>query len=432
MRSRVTRPAQPPAEERLHDAGEPQPAPPAPATLRRRTLVPLCVVVAPAVAVLLSAGLALPAVYGMAGAAIAVILLSLTPTPRRSTRVAIVGTQESAVALEQEFEINPVGRYTFVGWIARDAAADDDFPRPRPLGSLSELGSLARRHQIDLVLVGRGVPRLEVFDKLLAVAATEPVRACELCSFYEDAFGHIPLEEINSAWFQYVVHPRFPPADTPAKRALDIVGGAAVGLACLPLLAISALLIKLDGGPVLYRQLRIGERGRPFTIYKLRTMRMSAEPEAQRWCSSDDPRVTRVGQLLRRLHIDELPQLYNVLRGEMSLVGPRPEQPELVARLESGLAFYSRRHLVKPGLTGWAQIRCGYARSESGSAWKLCHDLYYLRHRSLAFDLEILVRTIAVLASSRSAELRESERSTPSREGGARVEQSAPSPVGRS
>ena len=149
-----------------------------------------------------------------------------------------------------------------------------------------------------------------------------------------------------------------------------------------------------EGGPILFRQVRIGRARQQFTLYKLRTMTADSDhaPTAA-WTRSDDPRVTRVGRVLRRTHLDELPQLLNVLTGDMSLVGPRPEQAQFVTRLEQRLQFYSRRHFVKPGLTGWAQVRCGYAGSEHGSAWKLCHDLYYLRHRSLTLDLLILAET---------------------------------------
>jgi lipopolysaccharide/colanic/teichoic acid biosynthesis glycosyltransferase len=125
-------------------------------------------------------------------------------------------------------------------------------------------------------------------------------------------------------------------------------------------------------------------------------MRVGTDATAQ-WASRDDPRITRVGAVLRATHLDELPQLVNVLRGEMSLVGPRPEQPEFVDRLERTLPFYQRRHLMRPGITGWAQIRCGYAGSDMGSAWKLCHDLYYVRHRSLGLDLLILCETFSTL-----------------------------------
>ena len=143
---------------------------------------------------------------------------------------------------------------------------------------------------------------------------------------------------------------------------------------------------------MLYRQRRIGEGGREFEMVKLRSMRPGAQADGAQWSSRDDDRVLPVGRVMRKLHIDELPQLWNVLRGEMTLVGPRPEQPELVAELERRFPHYERRSLVKPGITGWAQVRCGYAGTKEGSAWKLCHDLYYLKHRSLLADLMIILR----------------------------------------
>jgi lipopolysaccharide/colanic/teichoic acid biosynthesis glycosyltransferase len=162
------------------------------------------------------------------------------------------------------------------------------------------------------------------------------------------------------------------------------------------------LPIRRDGGPALFTQVRIGEQGHRFRLLKLRTMRVGADSSAQ-WACADDPRMTRVGGWLRRTHLDELPQLVNVLRGEMSLVGPRPEQPQFVDRLEQMLPFYQRRHLMRPGITGWAQIRCGYAGSDIGSAWKLCHDLYYAKHRSAGVDLLILCETLATLVFEREA-----------------------------
>jgi lipopolysaccharide/colanic/teichoic acid biosynthesis glycosyltransferase len=209
-------------------------------------------------------------------------------------------------------------------------------------------------------------------------------------------FGHVPVAEINAAWFQYIMHPRYSPITPHAKRALDLIVGIALGLFFLPILTVCALLIRRDGGPALFKQARIGEGGRPLAVYKLRTMVVDAGLDSQ-WASPGDPRITRIGATLRRLHLDELPQIINVLRGEMSIVGPRPEQPEFVERLEGLLPFYSRRHLIKPGITGWAQVRCGYAGSDVGSAWKLCHDLYYLKYRSTAFDLSILAETLGAI-----------------------------------
>ena len=145
-----------------------------------------------------------------------------------------------------------------------------------------------------------------------------------------------------------------------AKRVLDVAGALVLGLATLPMVAVLALLIRRDGGPVLFDQFRIGEGGRPFRLLKLRTMRQGVESGAQ-WAQPDDPRVTRIGRFLRRTDPTELPQLVNVLRGDMSLVGPRPEQPGFVVRLEKSLPFYQRRHLVRPGITGWGQIRSGYS-----------------------------------------------------------------------
>ncbi|HVF76694.1 MAG TPA: sugar transferase, partial [Solirubrobacteraceae bacterium] len=308
---------------------------------------------------------------------------------------AVIGGAAAARTLQLDLAAHGVRRYALAGWIASDPSAGGRQP---PLGSLREIDEIVAREQIDLLLVAPDVPRLAAFDALIDLTDASAVRACELSAFYEKAFGHIPVSEINSAWFQYFMHPDYRQRQS-LKRAFDIIASLVLGLAVLPLLLIAALLIRLDGGPSLYRQSRIGRKGRPFVMLKLRTM--SGWPSAQgaRWCAVDDPRITRFGRWLRAMHADELPQLYNVLRGDMSLVGPRPEQPAIVSMLESNLDYYSRRHLTRPGITGWAQIRCGYARSEDESAWKLCHDLYYLKHQSLLLDVRILARTVATIVS---------------------------------
>ncbi len=329
---------------------------------------------------------------------------ALVAIPRRvasrPVRIALIGSQATAVALEQEFVLNGIESYTTVGWIASGSQPPAEFPRPQVLGSMGHLATIVEEHDIDLLLIGSDVPRLAVFDELVELTDLSGIRVCELTAFYEELFGHIPVAEINSAWFQYILHPKFRPAANRTKRVFDVAVAVVLGLAFLPVLLVAALLIKLDGGSVFYVQRRIGAKGRPFNMYKLRTMRSSRPGDAgARWCSVDDPRITRVGNVLRRLHVDELPQLLNVLKGEMSIVGPRPEQPEIVTQLESALAYYSRRHLIKPGIAGWAQVRCGYARSERGSAWKLCHDLYYVKHQSLMLDVRILLQTLLTLAS---------------------------------
>ena len=221
-----------------------------------------------------------------------------------------------------------------------------------------------------------------------------PVRMIEANQLYEELLGHVPLGTTDSAWFRYIMHPRFRPTSPLWKRCFDLANATWMALVAVPVVGIAAVAIKLtDGGQVLYRQRRVGERGKEFEIMKLRTMVPDAEASGPQWSDAGDERVTRLGRFLRRTHIDELPQLWSVLRGDMTLVGPRPERPEICAELENRFPHYIRRHLVKPGITGWAQVRCGYAGSELGTAWKLCHDLFYIKRRSILADSLILVET---------------------------------------
>jgi exopolysaccharide biosynthesis polyprenyl glycosylphosphotransferase len=306
----------------------------------------------------------------------------------------VIGSGRAADALRRELELARGIRSRVVGRIVDPSRPQDEGEVP-VLGRIGELGSVVARHRIELIVMSGEVSRVAIFDEALASGNRRPVRICELTDFYEAVFGHVPTAEINASWFQYLVHPCY--RESPRlKRAIDVVGALVVGLLLLPLLAVLAFVITRDGGPALFSQKRIGERGREIVAYKLRTMRPGTSSKAQ-WSSLDDPRVTTIGRFLRRTHLDELPQLINVLRGEMSLVGPRPEQPEFVSRLEQTLPFYQRRHLIRPGITGWAQIRCGYAGSDIGSAWKLCHDLFYMKYRSLRFDLMILLHTLLLL-----------------------------------
>ena len=186
------------------------------------------------------------------------------------------------------------------------------------------------------------------------------------------------------------------------KRVLDVILTLACFVLALPFVLIVPLLIKLTSpGPVLYRQVRIGQHGQRFTMLKFRSMRVDAEPEGRaRWTREQDPRITAVGRILRRYHIDELPQLLNVLAGDMSFVGPRPERPEFVELLEKELPGYAVRHKVKPGITGWAQVRYRYAASIEETAEKLAHDLHYLRHQSLVFDCRIVWLTIGAVLTT--------------------------------
>ncbi len=330
------------------------------------------------------------------------VLLPIFLLPWRSdrgVRAAVIGSVTSADMLARELVVAGERRYVLVGTVTSEGPHSDSDGLP-VLGPLSDLRSIVEDHRVDLLLMTGEAPRLAVFEELANSCLHLPVRLWELSAFYEDLFGHVPMAEINASWFQYIMHPKYEAAGGAPKRALDLTFAVPLSLLVAPLVGLLALLIRRDGGPSLFSQKRIGEGGRPFTVYKLRTMRQGSG-EAAQWASADDPRITPLGRFLRRSHLDELPQLINVLRGDMTLVGPRPEQPEFVERLEGAIPFYTRRHLIKPGVTGWAQVRCGYSGSDFGSAWKLCHDLYYLKHRSFWLDIAIIVETARTLVADR-------------------------------
>lgn len=182
-----------------------------------------------------------------------------------------------------------------------------------------------------------------------------------------------------------------------AKRFIDVAASLGLLIGLSPVLFLTAIAIRLDSpGPVLYRQRRIGCRGRPFEVFKFRSMRMDAEKDGPQYASANDARITRVGRLIRKTRIDEIPQAINVLRGEMSFVGPRPERPEFVAVLEREIPHYHARHLVKPGITGWAQVKYEYAASVEGAREKLRYDLYYIRHFTPLLDILIILMTLRV------------------------------------
>ncbi len=201
-----------------------------------------------------------------------------------------------------------------------------------------------------------------------------------------------------------VAHGRSP-ALVAVKRILDLLAATLVLICTAPLTIVVAALIKLeDGGPAFFRQQRVGHHGVVFTLRKFRSMKVDAEAETGPvWAKADDPRVTRVGRWIRLLHIDEIPQVWNVLRGEMSFVGPRPERPEFVSELQSLIPFYEFRHTVRPGITGWAQVNCPYGATVADAREKLAYDLDYLRNFSVRMDLAIMLRTLDIIVFGRGA-----------------------------
>jgi exopolysaccharide biosynthesis polyprenyl glycosylphosphotransferase len=312
----------------------------------------------------------------------------------RPVWTAVIGSASFANKLASEIEDTGIRGYKVVGYIGEELAGQSG--GVPCLGPLDEVRSAVRAQSIDLLVIAPQTRRLEVFERAARECLDLQVRMIEATALYEDLLGHVPIGTINSAWFQFIMHPRYSPSSPLSKRALDLCVSGLMLLAAAPIMLLCAIAIKLeDRGPIFYRQRRVGEEGREFDMVKFRMLRPDAD---DLWAThTEDDLLTRTGRVMRKTHFNELPQLWQVFKGQMSLVGPRPEPPQLVNELSGLVPYYERRALVKPGLTGWAQVRCGYAGSRFGTAWKMCHDLYYIKHRSVAFDLLILLQTVHVL-----------------------------------
>ncbi len=265
---------------------------------------------------------------------------------------------------------------------------------PSCVGNVAEqIDKLGRLGVTDMV-VGDSAARDPRVMEWMVPCLQRGCRVTNEAVFYEKATGQILVDQITPAWFLFADLKVHCDEKATLKRMMDLCL-AGIGL-CLsaPLWPLIALGVKLcDGGAVFYSQSRVGQHGKAFKLYKFRTMREDAENGTSVWCSPNDTRVTRVGRFLRRTRLDELPQLYNVLVGHMSIVGPRPERPDIVRELRPVLHFYAERHLVKPGITGWAQISFRYGSSIEDARRKLQFDLYYLKHMSFELDMIILFRT---------------------------------------
>jgi exopolysaccharide biosynthesis polyprenyl glycosylphosphotransferase len=266
------------------------------------------------------------------------------------------------------------------------------------LGDSTRLLALVEREEIAEIIVAiTGKMKGALFQTLLD-AQQRGVEVTRMALVYEELLGRVPIRHLESDWLlrSFVDELRVSALYLLIKRMIDILGalaGLAAFLAVLPWAA-AGILVE-SGRPIFFRQLRLGQGGKLYSVLKLRTMRQDAEADGQaHWAREGDPRATKVGALLRKMHIDEFPQFWNVLRGEMSVVGPRPERPEIVDELEKQIPFYRARLLVKPGVSGWAQINYGKGASVEGSAEKLEYDLYYIKHRGLWLDLWIILRSI--------------------------------------
>jgi exopolysaccharide biosynthesis polyprenyl glycosylphosphotransferase len=316
-------------------------------------------------------------------------------TPRR---LLIVGGGRGALELIETLDQESKLPFQAV------AVVDDDHPEDTiagvpTKGRIKDLPQVVLDERPDLVVLAVDRKRPQVFKDLLDVAGSG-FQVVGLPEFYEHAFGRVPVRHVSAAWFMSVLHLYQRPYTRFAKRSFDVLVASVALILVAPTLLVLAALVRRTGHGVIFRQTRLGESGKHFTMYKFRTMREGAEePGTPLWAEERDPRVTPIGRFMRRTRLDELPQLWNVLRGDMSIVGPRPERPEFLMLLERSVPYWSRRHMLKPGITGWAQVRNGYAADCAGTEEKLSYDLWYLRHRSLLVDLIICVKTFPKLLS---------------------------------
>ncbi len=269
---------------------------------------------------------------------------------------------------------------------------------PPVLGTAERLSQLTEAHDVSVLLLSVSPMRSHELLSRLRPLRYVGVEIMDYVSLSEELAQEIPLAHINDEWLMTAALNSSVMQIRKIKRATDIVV-AALGLVIgVPIMLLAGLFIKLSSpGPVVYRQTRVGLGGKPYVLYKLRSMRTDAEAHGAVWSGKADARVTRVGYYLRKWRIDEIPQLFNILKGEMSLVGPRPERPEFTEKLAAFIPFYDERHLVQPGLTGWAQVRYPYAASFEAAARKLQFDLYYIKNMSFLLDISILLRTFKTI-----------------------------------
>lgn len=325
----------------------------------------------------------------------------LTGHPEIGEKILVVGTGETALETAQAVWERRDAGYRIAGFISENGAKPmQKLGRSVILGKAPDLENVIRSEKIDRVVIAvrerRGAFPTEA---LLRMSLAGDVSIEECTSFFERITGKVHVDMLRPSWLIYAGRRR----DTPVKYFVRDMVHRAVGLLglviSLPIAILAVAAIKLESrGPIFYKQERVGKKGRAFNVVKFRSMRTDAEDDGVAvWAASNDERVTRVGKLIRKLRIDEIPQFWNILKGEMSFVGPRPERPHFVGQLAHEIPFYEHRHLVSPGLTGWAQIKYPYGASVSDAVQKLQYDLYYIKNQSLTLDLVIVFETIKIV-----------------------------------
>jgi sugar transferase (PEP-CTERM system associated) len=320
-------------------------------------------------------------------------------------RILFVGTDATAQTVARQVLAQHDFPYEIVGFIDQDPRrVGEPLVNPRVVGTPADIESLVQVRRVDRIVVALSDRRGRLPIRELLRAKLSGVRVEDVNTLYERLTGKLLVEDIRPSWLIFSDGFRASRLTRQSKRLFDLTLAALGLLLAWPFMLLTALAVWAESGvPVLYRQERVGENGRVFTLYKFRSMRQDAEQGTPVWARAEDSRVTQVGRVIRTTRLDELPQLWNVLRGDMSFVGPRPERPFFVELLSEQIPFYDQRHAVKPGITGWAQVKYRYGASLEDAMEKLRYDLYYVKHLSISFDLTILFDTVKVVLFGKGA-----------------------------
>jgi sugar transferase (PEP-CTERM system associated) len=327
----------------------------------------------------------------------------LSRDPHLKERVLIVGTGHTARMLARQIGRQQNFAYRLVGFV--DEGEDTTGVRQQDvLGHAPDIWRLVRERHVNRIVVGLSDRRGHLPIEQLLRAKLSGVRVEDATTTYERLTGKILIDDLKPSWIIFSDGFRASRITRFVKRMLDLALAIIGLILAAPIMIVTALAIRFDSpGPVLYSQQRVGENGRVFTLHKFRSMRADAEGKTPIWARDQDDRVTRVGRFIRLTRLDELPQLWNVMRGDMSFVGPRPERPFFVEQLSREIPYYQQRLSVKPGLTGWAQVKYRYGSSVEDAMEKLRYDLYYIKHMSIVFDLTIVLDTVKVILLRKGA-----------------------------
>jgi sugar transferase (PEP-CTERM system associated) len=330
----------------------------------------------------------------------------LTGSLNMQERILVVGTGTTARKVVRQILDQREFAYRVIGFIDDDPTRiGERIVNPGIVGTPEDMAALIKTHQIDRIVVGLSDRRGKLPVEELLRAKMAGIRVEDATTTYERVTGKILIDDLRPSWLIFSDGFHVSRMTRWMKRSIDLALSLVLAILAGPLMVLTAVAILIESGrPLFYCQDRVGENGKIFTLYKFRSMRQDAEKAGTPlWATDGDDRITRVGRFIRMTRLDELPQIWNVLLGAMSFVGPRPERPYFVTELAKEIPFYQQRHAVKPGLTGWAQVKYRYGASLEDAMEKLRYDLYYIKHLSVSFDLTIVFDTVKVVLFRKGA-----------------------------